>query len=279
MKTVAAVLVVAGCVLCSPLSAQQKASPQEVFKILGISVEGNTLADPAAIIANSGLKVGDEITVPGDQVGQAIRRLWGLKLFDDVQASIDRRVGNGIYILLTVRELQRFDHTEFVGRKEESEDDINKKVGLVKGQVFQPQEAIRIQKEVKKLYEKDGYLLAVVKVEPVKMDSVKNRIVLRITIDEGNEVQVDHIRFEGNHAFTDGDLRGAMDETVGEALVEILVVGQVRQEEIRRGQEEDPRILPEERVPRRADPRGLDLVFGVERGYGHSHPGEGGGAV
>ena len=213
MKMVAVVLVVAGSVLCSPLLAQQKAPSQEVDKILGISVEGDTLADPAAVIANSGLKVGDEITIPGDQVGQAIRRLWGLKLFDDIQVSIDRRAGNGVYLLITVRELPRFDHTEFVGRKEVSEDDINKKIALVKGQVFQPQETIRIQKEIKKLYEKEGYLLAVVKVEAVKMDTMKNRIVLKITIDEGNEVQVDHIRFDGNRAFTDGDLRGAMDET------------------------------------------------------------------
>ena len=213
MKTAAVVLAVAVCLLCSTLSAQQKTPPQEVFKILGISVEGNTLADPAAIIANSGLKVGDEIAIPGDQVGQAIRRLWGLKLFDDVQVSIDRRTGNGIFVLLTVRELPRFDHTEFVGRKEVSEDDINKKIGLVKGQVFQPQESIRIQKEIRKLYEKEGYLLAVVKVEAVKMDTAKNRVMLRVTINEGNEVQVDNIRFEGNNAFTEGDLRGAMEET------------------------------------------------------------------
>jgi len=209
----AAVLMVAACVLCSPLGAQQKPSPQQVYKILGISVEGNAMADPAAIIANAGLKVGDEIAVPGDQVGQAIKRLWGLKLFEDIRVSVDRQVNNGVYLLITVKELPRYDHVEFVGRNEESEDDINKKIALVKGQVFAPDEPIRIQKEIKKLYEKDGYLLAVVKVEPVRMDSVKNRVKLRITIDEGNQVKVDHINFQGNVAFTDGDLRGAMDET------------------------------------------------------------------
>jgi len=212
MKAVA-VLTVAVCILCSPAGAQQKPSPQQIFKILGISVEGNAMADPAAVIANSGLKVGDEIAVPGDQVGQAIRRLWGLKLFEDIRISIDRQVESGVYLLITVKELPRFDHVEFVGRKEESEDDINKKIALVKGQVFAPDDPIRIQKEIKKLYEKDGYLLAVVKVEPVRLDSVKNRVKLVITIDEGNEVAVDHINFQGNRAFTDGDLRGAMDET------------------------------------------------------------------
>jgi len=213
MMKALAVLALAACLLCSPAGAQQKSPPQEVYKILGISVEGNSMADPAAVIANSGLKVGDEIAVPGDQVGQAIRRLWGLKLFEDIRISIDRQVGGGIYLLITVRELPRFDHTEFIGRKEESEDDINKKIGLVKGQIFAPDEPIRIKKEIKKLYEKDGYLLAVITVEPVRMDSVKNRVKLVITIDEGKEVAVDHINFQGNRAFTDGDLRGAMDET------------------------------------------------------------------
>jgi outer membrane protein insertion porin family len=212
-----AVIVLVACVVLgfapAAFAQQRSATPQEVYKILGISVEGNQFADPAAVIANSGLKVGDEITVPGDQVAQAVRRLWGLRLFEDVQVAVDKKVGNGVYLLITVKELPRFERIEFTGRKEISEDDINKKVNLVRGQIFAPQEAVRIRKEILKLYEKDGYLLADVKVEPVPIDTSKNRIVLRVTINEGNEVQVDRIRFQGNVAFTEGDLRGAMDET------------------------------------------------------------------
>ena len=46
------------------------------YQILGISVEGNKTADASTIIANSGLKVGDEIEIPGDQTLNAIKRLW-----------------------------------------------------------------------------------------------------------------------------------------------------------------------------------------------------------
>src|SRR5512133_837608 len=103
-------LLLAGFVLFafSPLIAQRQ-QPQEVLKILGISIEGNTLADPAAVIANSGLKVGDEITIPGDQVAQAIRKLWLLNIFSDVQIEIDRKVGNGVYLVYKVTELPRYD--------------------------------------------------------------------------------------------------------------------------------------------------------------------------
>ncbi len=199
-------------VVTSSLYAQ-RSQPQDVYKILGISVEGNTLADPAAIIANSGIKIGDEIAIPGDQVGQAVRKLWSLKIFGDIQIGIDRKMGQGAYLLISVKELPRFERTEIEGRDELSADDINKKINLVKGQVFAPQEAVRIKKDITKLYEKEGFLLAQVKVEAVPADTGKNRIVLKVTIDEGKEVQIERIMFSGNSAFDEGQLRGAMDET------------------------------------------------------------------
>jgi outer membrane protein insertion porin family len=204
---------VAGFLLLMPsfLGAQTSRPPQDVLKILGISVEGNTLADPAAVIANSGLKVGDEILVPGEQAAQAIRKLWSLRIFEEVAIDVDRKVGDGVYLLIKVKELPRFERVEMEGEDEVSRDDILKKVNLVRGQIFAPQEILRIQKEVAALYEKEGYLLARIDVTTSPADSVKNRVIVHLKIDEGKEVQVDRIRFEGNAAFTEGDLRGAMD--------------------------------------------------------------------
>ena len=187
--------------------------PQEVLKILGISIEGNTLADPAAVIANSGLKVGDEITIPGDQVGQAIRKLWALNIFADVQIAIDRKIGNGVYLVFKVKELPRYDGMDYEGRNELSEDDIMKKLNLVRGQVLQPRELTRIKKEILKLYEDDGYLLADVNVTTEPADTARNRVLVKVKINEGQDVRVDHIMFQGNSAFDEGELRGAMDNT------------------------------------------------------------------
>ncbi len=209
---VPALVVLALCTL-SRADAQRTQPQQEVLKILGISIEGNTLADPAAIIANSGLKVGDNITFPGDQVGEAIRKLWSLKIFDDVQIAIDRRVGDGVYLAIHVHELPRFEKIEYTGRHEVSEDDIMKKLGLVRGQVLPADELVVIRREIRKLYEKDGYLLAEVNVKTEPSDSTSNRVIVKVDIDEGPEVQVDNIMFSGNASFSDGDLRGAMDNT------------------------------------------------------------------
>ena len=73
MKQSLSVLAFAAIMVFSPSQsfAQRSTQPQEIYKILGISVEGNTFAEPAAIIANTGLKIGDEVVFPGDQAAQA----------------------------------------------------------------------------------------------------------------------------------------------------------------------------------------------------------------
>ncbi len=199
--------------LPSHLFAQRSTQPQEVYKIIGISVEGNTLAEPSAIIANTGLKIGEDLVFPGDQVAQAVRSLWKLKIFSDVQIVIDRKVGDGVYLLVKVKEFPRFEEAKIYGNDEINSDNIMKKINLVRGQVVAPQDLNLIQKEIKKLYEADGYLLADVKVSSEPVDSAKNRVNIIVTIDEGQDVKVRNIYFSGNRAFEEGDLKGAMKET------------------------------------------------------------------
>jgi len=85
------------------------------YKILGISVVGNKSADAAIIIANSGLKIGDEIQIPGDKTLNAIKQLWSLNIFSDIQIINDKQIADGILIffptfrlLMTNRLLMEF---------------------------------------------------------------------------------------------------------------------------------------------------------------------------
>ena len=194
------------------LCAQQQRT--EVYKILGISVEGQRSSDPAAIIANTGLKVGDSITLPGDQTRTAIERLYGLRLFDDVQILIENRTPEGVYLLIRVTENPRLDKIEIRGNDELSEDEVLKKINLIKGQIVTKQDLSGIKRSLRLKYDDDGYLNATIDPELIKTnDSTGNRVVLRVSIAEGPKVKVDLIRFHGNRVFDDGDLKGPMKET------------------------------------------------------------------
>ncbi|HEY4612912.1 MAG TPA: POTRA domain-containing protein, partial [Bacteroidota bacterium] len=191
-------------------SAQQP----EVYRILGISVEGQRSADPNAIIANTGLKIGDEITVPGQQTRTAVERLYGLRLFDDVQIFIENRTPEGVYLLIRVQENARLEKVEVEGNDELSTDDILKKVNLVKGQIVSRQEISAMIRLIKVQYDEDGYLNANIGWELLPSeDSTSRRVIVKLTVDEGQKIVVDKITFYGNTQYDDDDLKGEMKET------------------------------------------------------------------
>lgn len=221
------------------------------YQILGITVEGNKSADAVTIIVNSGLKVGNEIEVPGDQTINAIKRLWALNIFSDVQLVIDKQIDKGVFLVIRVKEYPRIDQVVYEGNDELSKNDIEAKISVTRGQTLKPQEIYNMKTRLQGLYEEEGLLNA--RIEPVRFSfvsadtiddeievtwhnekdfadeykttyeikevasnfasKVKERILLVFRIDEGESVTVRKIEFEGNTAFDDAKLRGAFDKT------------------------------------------------------------------
>ena len=235
-------------IFCSVVSAQVN---PVTYKILGISVDGNKTADANTIINNSGLKVGDEIQIPGDQTLNAIKNLRNLNIFSDVQILEDKKVGDGIFITIKVTEYPRIEKTVIEGNDELSTSDIEEKIHFGRGQILTPEEVNNLKQRILKMYADDGYLNAEVTPkyytfftadtsednitvtwrnekdlsDEYKLDydreevsqynlipRIKDRILLKIEIQENQRVTVRHIEFEGNKAFDGDDLKGAMDE-------------------------------------------------------------------
>ncbi|MBP9212244.1 MAG: outer membrane protein assembly factor BamA, partial [Bacteroidetes bacterium] len=187
---------------------------QKQYKILGISVTGNTLAEPAAIIGNSGLKIGDEITVPGEQTRNAIMRLWNLKIFSNVDIQAENFVSEGVYLIIAVEEQPRLEKVEYAGNEELDADDLDKKINVTKGQIISPQDVNKIVKIIKKAYEEEGYLRASVTPELIDAvdSSAKGRKVLKLTVDEGSDARIREVQFYGNTFFDDGDLESELPD-------------------------------------------------------------------
>ena len=185
-----------------------------VYRIIAITTEGNKNYDSKIIIANSGLKVGTEITIPSEDTRDAISRLWNLGLFSDVQIVVDKKVGTDVYLVIRVKELPKLESIKFEGNEEFSEKDLNDKIPLAKQQVITPQTIKDIEYNIKKAYIDEGYPLAKVSVD--ELINSFNEAQLRVKITEGSKISVRHIIFEGNKNVSHSELAGAMDETTEE---------------------------------------------------------------
>jgi len=204
-------------ILLSQLPASGQEQKGEMLRILGISVEGNNAGagtESDAIISNSGLTTGDEIQVPGDRLRQVMQRLWALKIFSDIQVSVEKRVEDGVYLLITVAEYPRLDSLVFDGNDDVDEDDLRAVTGAVTGQILTPSDIRRMTASVIDKYHDEGNLLATVAPETSRTDMARpNAITLTFRIEEGPSVSIDRIIVEGTSAFPPDEIAGQMEDT------------------------------------------------------------------
>ena len=93
------------------------------YTIADIEIVGVENLDKKILINLSGLKVGQTITVPGDDISQAARRYWNHGLFSSVKIYQSKVVGRDIYLQIKLVERPRLSEINFYGlkRSEDSE--------------------------------------------------------------------------------------------------------------------------------------------------------------
>lgn len=190
-------------------TAAQKRGPlgsPEILEILGISVEGTSDEYSNSFIQQtSRLEVGQKLTIPGDPaLGDAVRAIYRLRTYEDVQIVQERRIGTGIFIVVRVREVPKLREYSFSGVKKGHAKDLRKEVPLVtRGPVHDNSIARSIQ-IVKDFYAEKGQPLAEVTV--VRQDHEDNTVSLDFKIDRGRKVRVKSVVVSG----TDGLSRGTV---------------------------------------------------------------------
>ncbi|MCB9057345.1 MAG: outer membrane protein assembly factor BamA [Calditrichae bacterium] len=176
--------------------------------INAITVEGNKSADASSIRLNSGLASGMEIT--GEDIQQAIKNLWALRIFSDIQIYVTNQSIDGIDILIKVQEYPRLNLVNISGYDELSKDEIEDELDTYRGMVVTPFKMSQMKQRILKKYFDEGFLLAELTIDTSYVADQK--VDLNINITEGAEVQVEKITFHNNKAFDDDDLKDAMEE-------------------------------------------------------------------
>ena len=205
--------------LCLNLAAQTKpgfsldyANPKEY--VLGrIKVEGIQYLDPDALVSITGLREGDKLTVPGENLSQAIRKLWDQGLLSDVSVSARKVVGDTMYLQLNLKERPRLSRFAFKGIKKGEANDLREKVGLARGRIVTDAVVKNSANIVKRFFIAKGYYNATVRVETIDDSSARNTVTLRYNVVKGNKVKITQILIEGNTAESDDKVKKKLKDT------------------------------------------------------------------
>ena len=192
-------------------------SERKEYEIGGITVVGANHSDENALKSIAGLKVGDKIRigVGGYDISKAIKALWKLRLFTDVQIYQTKTIGDIIMLEIAVKERPRLSRYSYKNTKKKYHDDLNGEVNkyLLKGGIITENIKTNSVNGIKNFFEGKGYLDATVKVEEIVDDVNVNSVRLVFDIDKKERVKIQDISFKGNETVKSRKLRKLMKDT------------------------------------------------------------------
>ncbi len=215
-------------VLFSTVSFGQKVggdykSPTE-YIIGGITVSGVQFLDPAAIISITNLKEGDKITIPGDQISNAIKRIWDQGLIGDVEVNITKKEGTLIYLDFVLKERPRLSKYVFnKGVKKGEREDLLEKIDHTRGTVVNDAMIKNAQKKIKNFYLEKGYYNTEVTIVPLRDSLLDNNIFLKVTVSRKKKVRVKNIYFHGAETVQVKILKKKMKKTKEQRLYKFFI--------------------------------------------------------
>ena len=183
------------------------------YTIGGITATGTQYVDKSILINMTGLHVGNEISVPGDDISSVIRKLWNQGMFDDISINVNSIVGDKIFLEIAVVEKPRVSKFSFNGIKKTEADEIRGKINITRGDVATEHLMVKTRRIIENYYAEKGFLNADIDIEQIPDTSRANYVDLKINIDKGSKVKIGKINVIGNENLSDGQILSAMKET------------------------------------------------------------------
>ena len=183
-----------------PLQKRQK------YLIDSIEVIGLKSFNPQTVISYSGLRKGQTIQFPGDQVSSVINKLWNLDLFSDINFYAKNIKEKSITLQIEIEELPTLNEVIINGIRKNKVQNILKETELDKGKKLSESFLTNTKNYIVNKFKKEGYLNTKINVRNIEDSTQVNTLNLLINIDKGERVKISDINFTGNEKFKEKSL-------------------------------------------------------------------------
>ena len=185
------------------------ASTPRTCEIGGIAVEGVEGYEDYVLTGLSGLTVGQQIELPGSQITEAVKRYWRNGLFSKVSITADSIVGNKVYLCIHLGMRPRISDIRYVGIKKSEREDMESKLGMVKGMSLTRNIIDRAKILAKRYFDDKGYKNAEINIDQHEKPGT-NQVVLVVNIDKKDKMRVHQIIFDGNQKLSNSKIKGTI---------------------------------------------------------------------
>tara|TARA_B100001996_G_scaffold63995_1_gene46077 strand:+ start:2149 stop:4752 length:2604 start_codon:yes stop_codon:yes gene_type:complete len=207
-------LLVLVLMLSFSITAQEKSFTKGSEYILEeISVSGLTSFNEQTVVTYTGLRKGQKLRIPGEEISTIINKLWKLDLFSDINFYLKNVNGDKASIEIVIEELPTLSEYKITGLKKSRIETIVSETELKKGKKITQNFLKTTRNFIVNKYKKDGFLNTKVSID-VKPDTTDiNYSKMLIHVDLGDKVKIDKINFVGNELFKSKKLKKQMKNT------------------------------------------------------------------
>ena len=177
-------------------------------EIGGIAVEGVEGYEDYVLAGLSGLTVGQEIELPGSQITEAVKRYWRNGLFSKVKITADSIVGNKVYLCIHLGMRPRIKNINYNGIKKAEREDMEAKLGMVKGMSLTRNILDRAKILAKRYFDDKGYKNA--EIDIVQREDASGQVTLDVNIDKKDKMKVHELIFQGNEKLSSKKIKGSL---------------------------------------------------------------------
>ena len=172
----------------------------EIFSVQDIRIEGLQRVSAGTVFGSLPINIGDQ--VDESILRASTRALFRTGYFADVLLSRENNI-----LVITLAERPSVNEIILEGNKAIETDQLLGALrdnGLAEGQIFRQIILEGMSQELERQYVAQGRYGAIVKTEV--SDLPRNRVSIKIDIDEGDVAKIRHINLVGNLEFSDGEL-------------------------------------------------------------------------
>ena len=206
----------------SPLRAQSVRSDIEIdynrpknYVVGGVRVDGNNYFSENQILQLTGLRAGQEITVPGEDVTGIVKRLVAQRYFEDVAVVVDslNASADTAWFCIAVRERPRVSRWSYSGVKASEKKDLQERLNLRPGREYSDYVRNTSIDVIKRYFKEKGYLKVDVEAQVEQDSIIRSAIRVNFAVDKGRKIRIKDIHFSGNTDVKEYKLAKNMKET------------------------------------------------------------------
>ena len=178
-----------------------------------VSVSGLKNFNEQTVITYTGLKEGQKIRIPGEEISAIISKLWKLDLFSDINFYLTNIENGEASIQIDILELPTLSEFKITGLKKSKTETIVAETELKKGKKITENFIKTTKNFIINKYKKDGFLNTKVSINILPDSTEVNFSKMLINVDLGNRVKIDQINFTGNELTKSSKLKKKMKKT------------------------------------------------------------------